>query len=193
MAAARRAVDDAQQRTHREWAAQLEPRQELLPAPGVHADLATAPALASPNQQRAASVIEIALGKRKCFLDAQPGAPHDHDQAAQAPAVRSLASGTHDRDDLFDLRRIGRVAQTLIAWRVAGVEARQRRRRSTSTGTIEQRLRHDPSSGSLERTRLSAQRRPGAPSDGRLSLSTPSSGQSRSATAIGAASKGQRR
>jgi hypothetical protein len=51
MAAARRAVDDAQQRTDWELAAQVEPRQQLFPAPAVHADLATAPALAAPNQQ----------------------------------------------------------------------------------------------------------------------------------------------
>jgi hypothetical protein len=47
------------------------------------------------------------------------------------------------------LRRIGRVAQTLVAWRVAGVKSRQRRWRTASTGTIEQQLGHDPSSGSL--------------------------------------------
>src|SRR5688572_6026728 len=87
--------------------------------------------------------------KGKGFLDAQSGAPDDHDQAAEAPAVRSVARSTHDRDDLFDLRRIGRVAQTLVARRVAGGKARQRRGRSTSAGTIEQKLGHDPSWGSL--------------------------------------------
>jgi hypothetical protein len=62
--------------------------------------------------------------------------------------VRPVAGGAHDGDDLFDLRRIGRVAQTLVAWSVTGMESRHRRRRSTSTGTIEQKLGHDPSSGS---------------------------------------------
>jgi hypothetical protein len=94
-------------------------------------------------------VIEIAFVEREGLLDAQTGAPHDHDQPAQTPAVRSVARGTHHRDDLFDLRRIGRIAQTLVAWSMAGVKARQRGRRSTSTGTIEQQLGHDPSSGSL--------------------------------------------
>jgi len=94
-------------------------------------------------------VIEIALVEREGFLDAQTGAPHDHDQPAQAPAVRYISSGSHYRDDLFDLRRIGRIAQTFVAWGVAGVEARQRGRRSTSTGTIERELGHDPSSGPL--------------------------------------------
>jgi hypothetical protein len=43
---------------------------------------AAAPALAAPDQQRAAALIEIALGERDRFLDAQPGPPHDHDQSA---------------------------------------------------------------------------------------------------------------
>src|SRR5829696_8734219 len=63
-------------------------------------------------------------------------------------AVGSAAGGAHDGDDLFDLRRVGRVAQTLIGWRVPGMESRQRRRRPPSTGTIEQNLGHDPSSDS---------------------------------------------
>jgi hypothetical protein len=82
MATAGRAVDDAQQRTDRQLAPHLEPGLELLSAPCVHADLAAAPALAAPDEKRAASVVEIALGKGKRLLDAQPGAPHDHDQAA---------------------------------------------------------------------------------------------------------------
>jgi hypothetical protein len=49
---------------------------------GVHADLATAPALAAPDQQRATTLIEIAFGERESFLDAQPGAPHDDDEPA---------------------------------------------------------------------------------------------------------------
>jgi hypothetical protein len=77
-----RAVDHAQQRTDRELTPRLKPGQELFPAPGVHTDFAAAPALAAANQQRAATVIEIAFGERKGFLDAQPGAPHDHDQPA---------------------------------------------------------------------------------------------------------------
>jgi hypothetical protein len=45
---------------------------------------------------------------------------------------------------IFDLRRIGRVAHSLVAGSAVGVESRHRRRRSTSTGTIEQKLGHDP-------------------------------------------------
>jgi hypothetical protein len=93
-------------------------------------------------------VIEIALGERERLLDAQPGSPHDHDQPAQPATVHAVPGRAQDGDDLLDLRRIGRVAQTLVAWSVTGVESRHRRRRSTSAGTIEQKLGHDPSSGS---------------------------------------------
>jgi hypothetical protein len=48
---ARGAVDDAQQRSDRELDAGAEPGLQLLPAPGVHADFATTPALAAPDQQ----------------------------------------------------------------------------------------------------------------------------------------------
>src|SRR5215204_5415400 len=80
--AARRAVDDAEQQTDRELGPQLEPGLQFFPSPRVHADLATAPALAAPDQERTAAWIEIALGERERLLDAQPGSPHDHDQTA---------------------------------------------------------------------------------------------------------------
>jgi hypothetical protein len=53
-------------------------------------------------------VIQIGSGARERFLDAQPGAPQDHDQAAE-PAVWPLAGSAHDGDDLLHLRWIGRV------------------------------------------------------------------------------------
>jgi hypothetical protein len=34
------------------------------------------------DEQRASAVIQIGFGERECFLDAQPCAPQDHDQAA---------------------------------------------------------------------------------------------------------------
>src|SRR5829696_7896085 len=46
----RRAVDDAQQGTDWGPAPHVKPGLELLPAPGVHADLAAAAALAAPDQ-----------------------------------------------------------------------------------------------------------------------------------------------
>jgi hypothetical protein len=44
----------------------------VVPSPCVHADLAAAPALAAPDQERPAAVIEIAFGERERFLDAKP-------------------------------------------------------------------------------------------------------------------------
>src|SRR5215218_6040355 len=61
------AVDDAQQRTHRELAPYLKPSLELFPGPCVHTDLATPAALAAPNQQRAAALIEISFGECESF------------------------------------------------------------------------------------------------------------------------------
>jgi hypothetical protein len=58
--------------------------------------------------------------------------------------MRSVAGTAHDGDDLFDLGRIGRIAQTLVTRSVTGMESRHRRRRPPSTGTIEQELGHDP-------------------------------------------------
>ena len=55
-----------------------------LRARAVHPDLAPASALPATHEQRAATVIEIALDERQRFLDAQPRAPEDHDQATQA-------------------------------------------------------------------------------------------------------------
>ena len=116
--------------------------------PCIHADLAASSAFAASNEQRAAAVIEIGFGEAEGFLDAEPGAPEDHDQAAQPAAVGAVASGAHDGHDLLHLRRVRRVARALVSWRATGVEPRHGRRRPTSTGAIEQRLRNDPSSSS---------------------------------------------
>jgi hypothetical protein len=161
--AARRAVDDAQQRTDRQRAPHVKPGFELLPSPCVHADLATTPALAAADQHCAAAWIELALGQSQSLPDAQPGSPHDHDQSAKAAAVRRVAASAHDGDDLFHLRRIGRVTQTLVGWSVAGVESRHRRRRSTSTGTVEQKLGHDLSSGLWTNPTIGARQQCGRP------------------------------
>ena len=67
--AACRAVDDAEQRADGELEAALKPGLEFLPPPVVHADLASASALAAADEQRAASLVEIGLGERERFLD----------------------------------------------------------------------------------------------------------------------------
>jgi hypothetical protein len=146
--AACRSVDDAEQRADGKFEAALEPGLDFLPAPVVHSDLASASALAAADEQRASSRIEIALGEGERLLDAQPGSPQDHDQAAKPAAVGPSASDTHDGDDLLDLRRISWVAQSLVAWRATRQKSRHRRRRAAPACTIELQLGHDPSSGS---------------------------------------------
>jgi hypothetical protein len=77
-----RAVDDAQQSTDRELGPQLEPGPQFFPSPRVQADLAAAPTLAVPDQERAAALIEIALGQSKRLMNPQPRSPQQHDQGA---------------------------------------------------------------------------------------------------------------
>jgi hypothetical protein len=109
--------------------------------------------LAPTHEQRAAPVIEIAFGERQRFLDTQPGAPKDHDQATQASPMRVVPVRAHDGDDLLDLRWIGGIAETLVPRRSAGVEAGHRRGRSAATSAIEQQqFGHGPSSGSENET-----------------------------------------
>jgi hypothetical protein len=64
--------------------------------------------LPQPDEHGAAVLIEIGLGERKRFLDAQPGAPQDHDEPTDY------------------LRWVRRVAQTLVVRRTTGVEAGHR-------------------------------------------------------------------
>jgi hypothetical protein len=86
LAPTRRSVQDAQQWPDEQLGPQLEPRLELGPAPRVHARLAATSALAATQEQRAAALIEIGLGQGQRLVDAQPGTPQDHDQAAQPDA-----------------------------------------------------------------------------------------------------------
>ena len=72
--------------------------------------------------------VEIAFGELERFVDPETGSPEDHDQRAQPSAVRPVARGAHDGDDFLDLGRVGGVAEPFVAGRLAGVEARQRRR-----------------------------------------------------------------
>ena len=67
---------------NRKLGPQLEPGPEFFPSPRVHADLAAAPALAAPDQERAAALIEIALCQGERLVDPQPCSPQEHDQGA---------------------------------------------------------------------------------------------------------------
>jgi hypothetical protein len=92
-----------------------QPWLELLKAPVVHADLATAAALAAADQHRAASRIEVELTEIERFLDAQPGPPEHRDQPAGSVSVSPVAAAAHDRDDLLGARRVRRVPAALAA------------------------------------------------------------------------------
>jgi hypothetical protein len=83
-------------------------------------------------QDRSAPAIEVVLGERECFLDAQASAPQDNEHSSYAPAVTVVGRVTHNRHDLVHHGRVGRVAHPLVAWRAAGVIARQGRRRTTA-------------------------------------------------------------
>jgi hypothetical protein len=107
-------------------------------APAVHADLAALAALAATDQDAAGRRVQVAFGKGERLADPQAGAPQQHDERLGAQAVRGAAGAAHDRDELFDRRRIGRVPQALVAWRTTAVMARHGRRRTTTTGRVEQ-------------------------------------------------------
>ena len=66
----------------RQLDARREPGRELLPSPGVHADLTSAAALSAAHEQRPALRVEVTFAQGKRLLDAQPGAPEHDDQAA---------------------------------------------------------------------------------------------------------------
>jgi hypothetical protein len=96
---------------------------------------------------------------------AQPSSPQDHDQPAQAAAVRVVAGRAHDGDQLFHLGRIGRITQTFVvgdrpAWKPGMVPGDRRRpARSTSSSDMspprlvdERRIKRVASDG--ERRRL---------------------------------------
>ena len=122
---------------------QLEPGLQLLPRPSVHADFTPATALAAPHEQRAARLVEITFGEFQRLVDPEPSSPEDHDERPDPLAVRPVACGTHNRDDLFDLGWVGWVPVTLVAGRLPDVESRQRRGRPAAKGAIEHELGHD--------------------------------------------------
>jgi hypothetical protein len=97
-------------------------------------NLASATALALADKQRAAARLEVPFVEVERLLDAQPGAPQDHDQPADPIAADAIAGSAHDSNDLLDPRRIGRVAHPLVPRRTAEMELRERRRRTPTTG-----------------------------------------------------------
>ena len=139
-----RAGDDAEQRSDRQLDPVGEPGRELLPRQSSIPTSRRRP----PLPRRTSS--EPRRGSRSASASAsaswirRPGAPQHHDQAAQPAAVHTVTGAAHHRHDLLDRRRIGRVAQPLVARRATRVELRQHGGRTTAAGGIEQHLGHDP-------------------------------------------------
>jgi hypothetical protein len=134
----------------------------VLPAPEVHADLAPAAALAVAHEHRAGAGLKVVLGQSERLIDAQPGAPEQHDQRAHPRAVDAVAGQTHDRDDLLDRGRIGRVAQPLLlggrpARYPGGVTGERRRPAAFSSGGADM---DSPLGGRLARPDLHGARCP---------------------------------
>ena len=84
-------VDHAQQGADWDLPADLEPWVELLPRPAVHPDLPSLAALATPYEHSAAGAVLVALLERERFADPQTCTPEQHDQRAEAVAVRAIA------------------------------------------------------------------------------------------------------
>jgi len=91
-------------------------------------------------------VVKVRFVERQRLVDPQARAPQHDDQAARAATMAPVAGGAHDRDDLLDGRRVGRITASLVAWRTPGVECRHRGRRPPATRGIEQHFAHDSSS-----------------------------------------------
>lgn len=108
------------------------------------ADFATSPALVVADEQRAAPAIEVRLVQGESFIDAKTRSPQDDDQPAKPPTVQAVARGPHDRDDLLDGRRVGRVAPPLVGRSTTGMKAGRRcGRPATARGINNDRLGHD--------------------------------------------------
>jgi hypothetical protein len=65
---------------------------QLLPAPGIHADLAPSSAFPLSNEQRPAARVEIGFVEQERFLDPQARSPQDDDQPTEPLTVRAPAA-----------------------------------------------------------------------------------------------------
>ena len=82
------------------------------------------------DEHGTAGTVEIALLERERLADPQSGAPEHDDEAAESGALGVIAYRTHDRDDLLDRRRIGRILFALVgdsqAWSLVSGGGRRR-------------------------------------------------------------------
>ena len=84
-------VDDAEHGAGWKPTTDLEPWLQLLPRPAVHSDLTALAAFPASDKHGTAGLVEIALLDCERFADSQTGSPEQHDQCAEALAVRMLA------------------------------------------------------------------------------------------------------
>jgi hypothetical protein len=77
------------------------------------------------DKEGAAAGVEIWFGQRQRLPNPEPGSPEHDNQGAEPEPVVGTARLAHHGDDLLDPRRIGRVAEALVAWWATGLEATQ--------------------------------------------------------------------
>jgi hypothetical protein len=91
-------------------------------------DLALLAALFASNEDGATGAVEVALLEGERLADPEAGAQEQHDQSAESMAVCAVTDCAHDRDDLFDRRRVGGIPLALVSGRTAlGVAGHGRR------------------------------------------------------------------
>jgi hypothetical protein len=120
-----RTAQHTEQSADRQRGAQLQPWAQLLPGPRSIPTSRRLPPL--PRRTRIAPRCRsrsLSLSARASLMR-QPGTPEHDDQPAQPHCVVVVAGSVHDGNDLFDCRRVGRIALTLVARRSALVKARQ--------------------------------------------------------------------
>jgi hypothetical protein len=100
-----------------------------------------------PDGHAVASRIEVRFGQREPFLDPQSSAPQHDDQRAQPAAMAIVARLAHNRHDLIDRGRVGRVQATFVCRLAPGVIARERGGRAPTASRVERPLggRHSSS------------------------------------------------
>jgi hypothetical protein len=106
------------------------------PPPPIHADLAAAPALSTPNKNGPARLVKVGLGEGERFADPQSATPKDHDQRPESSTVRTFAGCSHHSHDLIDCWSVGRLAQALVTRRAPLVVARHRGRRPAMASRV---------------------------------------------------------
>ena len=131
-------VDHAQQCSGTKPGAQLKPWLKLSPPPAIHADLAAAPTLSTPNKNGPARLVKVGLGEGERFTDPQSATPKDHDERPESSTVRTFAGCSHHSHDLIDCWWVGRIAQALVTRRALLVVARHRGRRPAMASRVVQ-------------------------------------------------------